>query len=329
MRDFGAAKTMQDGPSGRPEGPSCGSRNCETNPERPKLFIGRFCMTTSEHPRSAGHAVFALAGLLSLLIWPTISCADAPADDTFGDPEQIRRDIDEILAQPEFRRLRVEAPQPPSRTETPEWLKKFFDWLGNLLSKTGGAVSGLGVILQSLAYAVLAVIVALIIWLVVRAVNRYRARHNTGLRGRSYEEGEADLPPGDLPADEYLRRAMELAERGMFREAIAQLILGAMSFTERNGLIRFRRGLTHRDYLRALRGRAEPHQALRTIVGVYEPICFGRRPAHLDHYRTSLDGYQTGFRRPLGANSEIHGAPGPAVAGTERKPNPDDAETRG
>jgi hypothetical protein len=87
----------------------------------------------------------------------------------------------------------------------------------------------------------------------------------------------------------------------MFREAIAQLILGAMSFTERSGLIRFRRGLTHRDYLRALRGRNEQHRAMRTMVAVYEPICFGRQPAQVLHFRTSLDGYQTGFEKQTAA----------------------------
>jgi hypothetical protein len=86
-----------------------------------------------------------------------------------------------------------------------------------------------------------------------------------------------------------------------------------MSSTERSGLIRFRRGLTHRDYLRALRGRTEPHQALRTIVSVYEPIGFGRRPAHYDHYRTSLDGYQSGFRNPIVAESPAK-PPAPASA---------------
>jgi hypothetical protein len=74
-----------------------------------------------------------------------------------------------------------------------------------------------------------------------------------------------------------------------------------MSVTERGGLIRFRRGLTHRDYLRALRARAPQYQAFRTIVAVYEPICFGRRPAEISHYHTSLDGYETGFRQPLSA----------------------------
>jgi uncharacterized protein DUF4129 len=270
------------------------------------------CMPTARLPRLVRDLT--VMGLLLLVTCPAAVFGEASADDRFGDPEQIRRDIDEIMAQPEFRRLRVEPPKPPAETQTPEWLKKFFEWLGNLFSKTGSVFSGLGVILQALVYAVLAAICALIIWLVVRAVNRYRARHNTGLKGRRYEEGEADLPPGDLPADEYLRRAMELADRGMIREAIAQLILGAMSFTERNGLIRFRRGLTHRDYLRALRSQAVPHQALRTIVSVYEPICFGRRPVHIDHYRTSLDGYQTGFRRAAVAPIEKPAPPSSSVA---------------
>jgi hypothetical protein len=229
----------------------------------------------------------------------TFAQVDPTSLDPYGDSEQIRKDLDEILAQPEFRRLRTEPPQ-PTHSEMPEWLKKFLDWLGDLFRNAGSAFAGLGLLLQVLAYGLLAAICCLIIWLVVKAVNRYRERHNTGLRGRrNYEEGEAEIPPGDLPADEYLRRAAELAQKGLFREAIGQLILGAMSATERSGLIRFRRGLTHRDYLRALRGRTRPHDGLRTIVGVYEPICFGRRPAQSDHYRASLDGYETGFRLPI------------------------------
>ena len=62
-----------------------------------------------------------------------------------------------------------------------------------------------------------------------------------------------------------------------------------------------------RDYLRAMGGRTREQQAFRQIVGVYEPICFGRRPAQIDHYRTSLDGYQSGFREPPAADSASAG----------------------
>ncbi len=263
----------------------------------------------------AGECRILLLAFLPALFSPMAADAQTEPTDTFGDDAQVSRDIEEILAGPDFRRLRVEIPASQEKAETkmPEWLEKFLRWLGDLFSGAGSAFSALGTLLQGLAYGVLAAICGLIIWLVVKAVNRYRERSRTRLGGRrSFEEGEGEIPPGDLPVDEYLRRAAELAEKGLFREAIAQLLLGAMSFTERSGLIRFRRGLTHRDYLRALRGRNEPHQALRMIVGVYEPICFGRRPAHYDHYRTSLDGYQTGFRRPLVADAAPKAAPPPA-----------------
>ena len=120
---------------------------------------------------------------------PAAAQVDPTSLDPYGDSEQIRKDLDEILAQPEFRRLRTEAPQ-PSQSEMPEWLKKFLDWLGDLFRNAGSAFSGLGLLLQVLAYGILAAICCLIIWLVVKAVNRYRERHNTGLRGRATTKKE-------------------------------------------------------------------------------------------------------------------------------------------
>ena len=49
----------------------------------------------------------------------------------------------------------------------------------------------------------LAAIGGLIIWLVVKAMNRYRGRHKKGMGSRrSYDEGEGEIPPGDLPVDD-------------------------------------------------------------------------------------------------------------------------------
>ena len=69
-----------------------------------------------------------------------------------------------------------------------------------------------------------------------------------------------------------------------------------MSHIERAGWIRFRRGLTYRDYLRATRDHAQAHEALRDIVGTYEPLGFGRRPASGEHFTKSLERYEEGFR---------------------------------
>jgi hypothetical protein len=236
---------------------------------------------------------------------PALQIPTSPGTDKFGDKEQISRELERIRDQPEFRRLRkkkeaAKTVPAESEFEWPQWIKDFFNWLRDVFRTVGHLFSGLGVLLQALAYGILAAIAAAVIWLLVRAFQKYQGKLKTPFGRRNLpEEGEAEIPPGDIPADEYLKRASELASRGLYREAIGQLILGAMSRTERSGLIRFRRGLTHRDYLRALRSRAMPHQAFKQIVSVYEPICFGRRPANMDHYLTSLDGYKTGFLDPL------------------------------
>jgi len=279
--------------------------NIFTRPPLPPLPKGgRKCAPCGLHRAGCAAAlrhfpVVATAALFSVAIWlfaPANIQAEPPAD------ASVEKEFEEIFAQPEFRGLRERKPQPvePARSESPTWLKDFFDWIESLFRGTGHALSGLGVVVQTLAYAVLAAVCALIIWLVVRAVNNYQRRQTGDGRAQGrVEEGEGEIPPGDLSADEYLRRAAQLAVQGLYREAIGQLILGAMSRTERSGLIRFRRGLTNRDYLRALRGRATQHQALRTIVDVYEPICFGRRAVAIEHYQTSLDNYQNGFQQPL------------------------------
>ena len=68
-----------------------------------------------------------------------------------------------------------------------------------------------------------------------------------------------DTSPGELPADVYIARAKELAGEGRFREAIAQLLLGGMSNLERAGIVKYRKGLTHRDYVRASRSAKNQH----------------------------------------------------------------------
>lgn len=244
---------------------------------------------------------------------------EAEPSGTLGDAAEIRRDLDEILQQPEFRRVRVK--EDGAAGDSPEWVKwlnekisKFIDWLWEKLRRGGEKMAGWGAFYQMLAYTALATVCALIIWLVVKAFVRWQERQYLDPQRRArFEEGETEIPPGDLPADEYVRRAMELVGQGLFREAVGQLLLGGMSHAERSGWIRFRRGLTHRDYLRALRGRAVPHQSFRAMVGIYEPICFGRRPAAEPQYQAAREHYRVGFE--VGVNSVGAGGQGMAGAG--------------
>jgi hypothetical protein len=242
-----------------------------------------------------------LSGLLAVPGWAPGGGAPLDTGDPYGAPDEIRRGFAEILEQPEFRRLRTSRATPEHTTggETPEWLRRLIDRIVEFLRGGSGMISKFGFVYQVLAYTALAAVSALIVYLVVRAVNNYRHRSDLAMaRSLNAREGEADLPPGDLPTDVYLRQAEVLAADGRFREAVGQLILGGMSHTERQSWIRFRAGLTHRDYLKALRPHEVEQRAFRMLVGIYEPICFGRRPARREHFDQALQGYLTGFGGP-------------------------------
>jgi hypothetical protein len=104
----------------------------------------------------------------------------------------------------------------------------------------------------------------------------------------------AESAPGELDPDEYWRRALSHGEKRHYREGMRELLLGAMSVAERRGLIRFRRGLTNRDYFYAVRGPAR--ESFSFIASAFEHVYFGRREATADAFRDSCRAYQKSFR---------------------------------
>lgn len=220
--------------------------------------------------------------------------------------QQTRAVLNDVLSQPDFRRLRSmadlvpKAPQAPNPTVSPG----FFRWLWNLLPSfpnvPGVGLGWLKEVATALGWGIVALLVAAVIWLIIKAVNAYRWR----LRNRfqplpNFEQQTLELPPGDIPADEFRQRAEHLAQQQLFGEAIAQLLLGSMSQMERSELIRFRRGLTYRDYLRALRGHPRHRDAFRAMVQTYLPIGFGRRPATPTQYQEAAAHYDQAFAQPI------------------------------
>jgi hypothetical protein len=175
----------------------------------------------------------------------------------------------------------------------------------------GAASNAVGFVFSMLAWAIVAVICGFIVYLVVKAILSYerphRAESGDTLRAADEEVEEQAPAPGELPADVYVTQAKRLAREGRYREAIAQLLLGAMSHIERAGLVKYRQGLTHRDYLRAARDRESFYRAMRGMVRVYEPIGFGRRNATQDHFQATLTDYESGFRPTTASRGESGG----------------------
>lgn len=130
--------------------------------------------------------------------------------------------------------------------------------------------------------AVVVVVLALIVWLVVRELAR-RQRRTAQVK----LPGESELPADRVEAlpflrershDDLLGQARRHYEQGNYSEAIVYLFSHELVELDRSSLIRLTRGKTNRQYLREA-GKFRPLASLveRTMVA-FEDVFFGRRP---------------------------------------------------
>jgi Domain of unknown function (DUF4129) len=230
----------------------------------------------------------------------------AEEDDAGGyqymDEGEIRQALQETLSQPDFARLRTEREEKeeePSESESPGWLTRFFRWLSGLGDKKGGDESStdlalpaaaMRLVLFSMAVLILAAAIVFIAKSVLTTTRDRRIANREAARDRIFQPGAA---PGEVPPEEYWRRALAHGEAKRYREAIRDLLLGSMSATERRGLIRFRRGLTNRDYFYSVRGPAR--DSFACIASAFEYVYFGRRAATPDAFRECCREYEKSF----------------------------------
>jgi len=225
---------------------------------------------------------------------------NAPLDFASPDRVMIERDTKEILQRPEFRHLtrerQITADSPfdfeellKEEPETTPSNNKFF------------AVFA-GSVIMALSYIGIACACGLIVYLLYRSLIGFK--FSDKIKGQSTPgqlQGEMTLEeivsPAESEASTYLQRAKALAQTGDYHNAIIQLLYGSMSFIERSGWIRFRKGLTYRDYLRATRPHRLPCDSFRQMIRTYEPLGFGRREATREHFESTLTHYEAAFQK--------------------------------
>ena len=167
-------------------------------------------------------------------------------------------------------------------------------FIGGWLSSLFGISPGLAQFISILLLVILVLIIAVIVGLLFRRIeNRHR---KSAFLDDDALLAELDIPPGELPASTYEGRARRYAADGNYRMAIRELLLGSMSWSERSGLIRYRRGLTNRDYVRSVWRRQTQRDAMLQTASNFELIWFGRRTPTEDMFIACLTGFQGAFR---------------------------------
>lgn len=226
---------------------------------------------------------------------------DVEAGYQYLDEGIISDRLQEIMSRSEFERLRVE-PEEPEETELPGWLESFLDWLESWLGsgeetsdRSSSWLPGLSG-LDFLVYAVVAIALVLLLGFILRAVVGSPSSKKLTTPGASERPVfRADRAPGEVAPGEYWQRALAFGEAADYRKAVREILLAAMSTIERRGLIRFRKGLTNRDYYYAVRGA--PRESFDVIAQAFELVYFGRREASVETYHACKQAYERSFLR--------------------------------
>ena len=230
--------------------------------------------------------------------------SDADGGETdYSDSELVKRTADDVLDSPEFRglpQLDLDGGAQARQADPDEPLLR----MESSSRDSGGPIGGgFADFLRSLFGGAVSILIAMLIVLVaggIVAAIFYIARswkiHESSETGEDDATDDEPAPlvaAGDKSPDAWLAAARQAAAAGRFEEAISLLLLGAMGHAERAGLIRPRRGLTHRDYLRVVPTSSAWHAALDRLIRTYAPIGFGRRSADSRLFHDVAASYET------------------------------------
>jgi len=151
----------------------------------------------------------------------------------------------------------------------------------------------------SKAVSILAILIVAgaLIWILAKILPQHQNDPNRGgIPSLAEMAAEITVPPGEQAVSTYESRAVMYGKKGDFSMAIRELLLGSMSWIERAGLIRFRKGLTNRDYVRAVWRQEEKRSAYLVTGSEFELVFFGRRVATEEMFQRCLIAFQGAFR---------------------------------
>jgi hypothetical protein len=231
---------------------------------------------------------------------PIVVQARDDAKARVADGHAAARRADEILARPEFavdpeRVQQPKSPEAEAEHESPQWMQRFFRWLGRLLEKLFGeepTVHGSHAAGGSLPTHVL--IVVLVAGVVVALAYLLLAGRSKSAAGAvdvavtsTLAEGLSADPRSALarPPEGWASLADELAARGEFREAVRSLYLALLSKLHRLGAIDYDPACSNWDYFRGFKGRREWLPPFRELTSRFDLAYYGQIPVDPEGYR--------------------------------------------
>jgi hypothetical protein len=184
--------------------------------------------------------------------------------------------LKEILTRSEFQWDQGQA------AEMPNWLgdlfERFFNFLDRFLLRTGTLVYQ-GRILLMIAAALLFVFS---LFYISRNLSRSLAQE-TQLAAEGSESDELLTSKGAF------KRAETLSTQGDYRNAIRYLYLSSLLVLDEQGLLRYDRSRTNREYLRSISARPELANPLQDVIEVFDRVWYGFESVDEQTYRSYVE----------------------------------------
>lgn len=167
-----------------------------------------------------------------------------------------------ILARPEFQWSQ------PQTLEAPTWLQKLFDGFFNLMERIAYGVANM----TYYGRVPLIVAAALLFIFSLFYISRSLSRNLVREAQLAAEDGDEE---GTLTSKGAMQRAQTLSGQGDYRTAVRYLYLSSLLILDEQGLLRYDRSRTNREYLRSVSSKPELANPLRDVIDVFDRVWYG------------------------------------------------------
>jgi len=167
-----------------------------------------------------------------------------------------------ILARPEFQ---WGAPQ---TLEAPKWLQKLFDGFFSLMERLAFGVRNMTYYGRVPLIVAAALLFVFSLFYISRSLSRNLVRE-------AQLAAEAGAEDGLLTSKGAMQRAQTLSSAGDYRNAVRYLYLSSLLILDEQGLLRYDRSRTNREYVRSLSSKPELAKPLGDVIDVFDRVWYG------------------------------------------------------
>jgi hypothetical protein len=182
----------------------------------------------------------------------------------------------EILTRPEFQWEEVQM------STTPSWVDNLLNLFFNFMERIAFRVR------NTVYYGRVPLIIAAVLlflfslFYISRSLSRDLVRE-AQLAAEGGDGGEI------LTSNRAMQRAQTLSGQGDYRNAVRYLYLSSLLILDEQGLLRYDRSRTNREYLRSVSSKPQLAKPLSDVIDVFDRVWYGFEPVDEQSYRTYVE----------------------------------------